>query len=376
MGGDPWGGSEELWTRAAVFLAKQGLPVAASVQGWPQLAPQISGLAHAGVDLRPRPFNPSILRRARRHASGKSAIAFDIEQAFGNKSPSLVVLSTGHFVPYVELVELCIAKGWPFVTIAHCNSASWWISDELAARFRRALPSARRYYFVSEANRVLAERQLGYNFDNAEIVCNPLIADRKSNFPWPSRTISQDLRMACVARLDISHKGQDMLLDVLAIPCWKERDWRLTFYGDGPNRDTLKRLVARLGLGHRVFIAGHVAVEKIWQENHVLITPSRFEGGPMTTVEAMWCARPVVATNVGLNPDVVKDNITGFLAESVSIESLGKALERMWMQRDRLEEIGKVAAARIREFMPDDPVSAFAEKIKSLAALQECLSPS
>jgi glycosyltransferase involved in cell wall biosynthesis len=175
--------------------------------------------------------------------------------------------------------------------------------------------------------------------------------------------------MACVARLDISHKGQDMLLDVLARPCWTGRDWRLNFYGEGPNRDTLKRLVAKLGLDYRIFFPGHVSVEKIWQENHILVMPSRFEGWPMTTVEAMWCRRPVVATNVGLNPDVIRDGITGFLAENVSIEALGNALERMWMQRDRLEDIGKLAEACIRRFLPNDPVAVFVEKLRSLSAL-------
>jgi glycosyltransferase involved in cell wall biosynthesis len=367
MGGDPWGGSEELWTRAAKFLVEQGVPVAASVQGWPQLAPQVVELAHAGVDLRLRPFNPSILRRVRRSASGKSAIAFDVEQSFGNLSPALVVLSTGHFVPYIELAELCIAKGWPFVTITHCNSTTWWKSDEQAARFRRVLPLARRCYFVSEANRTLAERQLGHNFTNSQIVRNPLIVDRTVTFSWPHDATGKYLRMACVGRLDIAHKGQDILLDALASPRWSSRDWQLTFYGEGSNRDILKLLIATLELEHRVFVAGHLSVERIWSENHILIVPSRFEGGPMTTIEAMWCGRPVVATPVGLNPEVIEEGVTGFLAESVSTEAIERALERMWEQRQRLEDIGKIAAMKIREFLPNDPVGMFAEQLMSLA---------
>ena len=175
--------------------------------------------------------------------------------------------------------------------------------------------------------------------------------------------------MACVARLDIAHKGQDMLLEVLAKPCWRARDWRLTFYGNGPNADVLKRLVARFELKDRIVFAGHVAIEEIWHENHILVMPSRFEGWPMTTVEAMWCGRPVVATRVGINPDVIQDGVTGFLAENPSAEALGKALNQMWMLRDQLEEIGKLAATSIRRFMPDDPARIFAEKLKHLAPI-------
>lgn len=366
MGGDPWGGSEELWTRAAKLLVTQGVPVAASVQDWPQRAPKIVELVRAGVDVRFRPFNPSSLWRARRHLSGKSAIAFDVTHAFGSITPALVVISTGYFMPYIELVEMCVAKGWPFVTLAHSNSTSWWISDEHAARFRSVLPLARRCYFVSEASRILAERQLDYNFVDAEIARNPLLVDKNAAFPWPDDTTS--LHMACVGRLDIATKGLDILLDALAKPCWRSRDWQLTLYGEGQNRYILKRLIARLELEHRVFIAGHLPIEQIWSQNHILIVPSRFEGGPMITIEAMWCGRPVVATPVGLNPEVIEDDATGFLADGVSVNALAKALERMWERRNHLREIGTLAAASIRKWLPDDPVGTFAEKIRSLAA--------
>ena len=72
------------------------------------------------------------------------------------------------------------------------------------------------------------------------------------------------------------------------------------------------------------------------------------EGMPLALVEAMWCGRPVVTTDVGGVSEVIKDDITGFVAEAAVAtvaESLGGALERMRLQRDRLQEIGKLAAA-------------------------------
>jgi glycosyltransferase involved in cell wall biosynthesis len=368
MASDPWGGSEELWTQTAVLLAK-GVPVAASVHGWPQLDRRITGLSRAGVDLRPRPIKSSIFALARRYISGGTQIALDIKRSFGHISPSLVLISDGFAFPPIELAELCVAKGWPFATVAHANRANFWPLDE-ATRLRKVLPLARRCFFVSKENQALAERQLGYDFDNAEVVRNPLTIDNASAIPWPHQTCDQALRLACVARLDPTQKGQDILLDVLASPCWRERNWRLTLYGDGPNRDVLGRLVERLNLQARVSFAGHVAVEKIWRENHILVMPSRYEGMPITVIEAMFCGRPVVATSVGGNSEVIRDGVTGFLAEAAVAECYGRALERMWTQRHGLEEIGKLAAADIREFIRDDPVEIFAEKLQSLANLQ------
>jgi len=320
-----------------VRLARQGVPVAASVQGWPRFDRRISELSRVGVDLRARPAKPSLIGLARRYISGKGQLAVDFEQSFGNLLPSLVVISEGSAFP---------------------------------PSYRKVLGSARRYFFVSEANWALAEKQLGHAFDNAEIVRNPLTIDIDSSIPWPPTTSEQELCMACVGRLTPDAKGQDILLEVLARPCWRDRQWRLTFYGGGRSRQGLECLVERLKLKDRVVFAGHVAVEKIWRDNHVLVMASRYEGLPLSIVEAMLSGRPVVVTNVGGNSEIVRDGITGFLAEAAVGECFSRALERMWEQREKLQQMGNLAATAIREIMPDDPVEVFAEKLKYVANVQ------
>jgi len=368
MAGATFGGSEELWTRTAALLAKQGVPVAASVHGWPKLDSRISALSRVGVDLRPRPVKPSLISLVRRYISGKPQLNSHIERSFGGTAPGLVVISTGSFASLpIELVEMCIAKAWPFAILAHSNFSGWWPSDMLADRLRKALPLAKRCFFVSEANRAIAEKQLGYEIANADIIRNPITVDAHFSIPWPPDDSEHGLRMASVGNLYPTEKGQDILLEILAKPAWLERKWRLTFYGKGQSRDVLERLIDRFKLRDRVSFAGYVAAEDIWRENHLLVMPSRYEGGPMTTIEAMFCARPVVATNVGSNPEFIKDGITGFLAEIAAVECFGAALERMWGERDRLQDIGRLGAADIRQSMPADPVGIFAEKLKTAA---------
>jgi glycosyltransferase involved in cell wall biosynthesis len=368
MNGDPWGGSEELWTRTANLLAKKGLPVAASVTGWPQLDRRISELSRIGVDVRPRPIKPSVIARARRYITGQAQIAFDIERSFGTSSPSLVMISNAFGVTMapIEIIEVCVRRGWPFAILSHSSLPDWWPSDELAARLREVLPLARRCFFVSRANLTLAEKQVGYSFENAEVVSNPLVIEIDAPKTWPLDSVDQQLRMACVGRLS-PEKGQDVLIEALANPRWANRPWHLAFYGNGPNRDVFERLVKKSNLQNKISFAGHVAPEKIWDENHILVMPSRQEGMPLTVIEAMFCGRPVVATMVGGMPEVVLEGITGFLAAAAVAECIDEALGRMWGQRDRLEEFGKRAATSIREFMPSDPIGIFANKILALA---------
>ncbi|WP_423787774.1 glycosyltransferase, partial [Klebsiella pneumoniae] len=89
-----------------------------------------------------------------------------------------------------------------------------------------------------------------------------------------------------------------------------------------------------MGLGDRVKFAGFVtSVENIWAANHALILPSRYEGMPLAMVEAMLCARPVVATDVAGHAEIIDDAINGFLADAPTVGSLGKALDRLWARR-------------------------------------------
>jgi glycosyltransferase involved in cell wall biosynthesis len=361
-----WGGSEELWSRAALNLASRGFEIAASVIKWLPLHPRVLQLQDAGIVLSTRRRIPTVWESAwgRTFGSRQGATAASVEKLIRARRPDLVVHSSGTAFPFVDLVEICMARSIPFVTIGQANHDGWWLDDQLARRLRRAMLAASRCYFVSEANRALAERQLGCNLPNAEIVRNPFNVDYNVAHAWPSLGRPEMVRLACVGRLHPGSKGQDLLFQVLALPAWLERNWQLTLYGDGPMREGLQRLTRFLGIADRVVFASHVSdIEKIWDNNHVLIMPSRFEGLPLSIVEAMLCARPVVATNVAGHAEIIEDGITGFLADAPTVNSLNIALERFWDRRGQAEEMGKTGARKIRQLVPADPAMVFTEKL-------------
>jgi len=362
-----WGGSEELWSRAALDLSAKGFLVSASVHGWTPLDERVINLKRHGVDVWPRP-RESLRALAWRKvfANDKTSTIKAVKKLISAKRPALIVLSHGGAFPFadINLIELFVAKELPFATICHVNSEGWWFNDSMADRYRKALPIARRCYFVSRANLRLAEKQLGCDLPNAEVVWNPVNVSITASPRWPP---SDELQLACVGRLQLVTKGQDLLLEALADPSWASRPWRLRFYGAGENRDTLERLVQRLGLQNRVSFEEYLTVvEKIWAENHVLVVPSRYEGGPIVTVEAMLCGRPVVATKVALQGEIIDDGITGFLAEAPITSIFRRALDRLWERRSALEDMGRAAAKSIREKMPADPARIFSEKIQRL----------
>ena len=364
----PWGGAEELWSRAALDLAADGFPVSASVVAWSPPHPRILDLIERGIEVWHRPTRYPLRKRAWRHlrAPQKSPTTLEVERLISVRSPKFVVISDGAPFPPLDLLEMCVTKRLRFVIIVQCNQYFWWPADDLAGRYRTALAAAQRCYFVSDANRSIAEKQVGCELPNAEVVHNPFNVDFNASPPWPAFGRDGELRFACVGRLDAPGKGQDILFEVLAGPAWATRNWRLHLYGNGENRGGLERWAHRLGLADRVVFEGHVAdVEKIWSLNHVLVMPSRIEGLPLAAIEAMLCGRLVVATDVA-GAEVIEEGVTGFLAEAPSVGCVGNALERFWTRRDEAREIGATAAQRIRQVIPPDPARVFADKIREL----------
>ncbi|HEY2537956.1 MAG TPA: glycosyltransferase family 4 protein [Stellaceae bacterium] len=368
-----WGGSEELWSRAAIDLVAQGLPVSASIVEGAPLHPRLRELAECGVELWPRPLWYSFSRHPwRRLTSGRRhPAAYALERLIHTGPPALVVFSAGTPFPPVELLELCATRNVPFAVIVQCNLDDAWPPDHLADCFRAMLAVARRCFFVSRANLRLAENQIGDIIANAEVVWNPVNLAPNISPAWPALGPNAEWRLACVGRLYPPQKGQDLLLEALAGPQWTARRWQLRFYGDGPMRRGIERLAHKLGLADRVVFAGYSTVEAIWAENHVLVMPSRFEGLPLAIVEAMLCARPVVATDVAGHAEIIEDGVTGFLAEAPRASAVASALERFWTRRTEAKEIGEAAARRIRQLLPPDPVQVFSDKLKDLAGLAE-----
>jgi glycosyltransferase involved in cell wall biosynthesis len=131
-------------------------------------------------------------------------------------------------------------------------------------------------------------------------------------------------------------------------------------------RADLFRLIRCFGLSDRVRFAGFASVEEIWASNHLLVLPSRIEGLPLAIVEAMLLGRPVVATNVGGNSEVVEDGVTGFLAGAPTVSDVAELLERFWARRADARGIGEAGAKRIRSLLSPDPVRIFTNKIKEI----------
>jgi glycosyltransferase involved in cell wall biosynthesis len=147
-------------------------------------------------------------------------------------------------------------------------------------------------------------------------------------------------RIALVGRL-IFNKGPHYLIDAAPAILARHPDVEFLIVGDGPLRASLEAAVARRGLARSfAFLGLRPDVPELLQSATMLVRPSLSEGLPLTVLEAMACALPVVATPVGGTAEVVRDGQTGYLVPPGAVPSLAEAICRLLDNPEQARQFG------------------------------------
>ena len=364
MLGSPWGASEELWSQSAVQLSRAGHNVQALVGYWPRLSDKVTALTGQGIRLETYPsYHAGRIRYLWNRLSLSYRRSYRRLKQF---NPDLVIISQGHISGGFDWAKVCRESAIPYSIMLHCNSETWWFADQELGDAVASYTAARSVFCVSQHNLDLLRLQLSEPLENGEVVWNPYKVSSERIPDWPDE--NRLWRLACVGRLDPAPKGQDLLVRILARPEWRTRPIELNLFGEGPYEQSLRRLCRMLKLSNVQF-RGHVSnVRAIWEQNHLLVQPSRYEGVPITVIEAMLCGRPAVVTDVGRTAELCLDNETGFVAPAAALSSFAEAMERAWEARTEWQRMGRAARARVESLVPQDPISAFCSRLKACAA--------
>jgi glycosyltransferase involved in cell wall biosynthesis len=273
--------------------------------------------------------------------------------------------ATYHMCTTPGLVDYLLRCEVPIILISQYNDENTSLTASEYDRARSLFGRSDRCVFVSKRNLEVAERQLSMRLSRSVVVDNPPNLENWDRMPFPR---GETIRLAMVARLESTVKGQALVLQALAQPEWASRDWELDLFGAGPDERYVRDLIRFLGLESRVRLRGYLEdIRSIWCDRHLLIMGSSGEGKPLALTEAMLCGRPAVVTDVGGNAELIQDQETGFVAESATLPSLAHTLDRAWCARDRWEEMGRRAHAAMIERLTPSPGEHLAGLITALS---------
>ncbi len=158
-------------------------------------------------------------------------------------------------------------------------------------------------------------------------------------------------RILSVGRI-VYQKGLDLAM--LALAGVKDIDWQWRVVGDGPQLQTLQRMIVDQDLRERVHFLGWLqpkALEEEYKGANLFLFPSRDEGMPNAVLEAMASGLPVVATRIAGNEELVLDGQTGALVPIGDLGALRDALRHLLSDSSLRERMGDAGRRRVeREY--------------------------
>lgn len=120
--------------------------------------------------------------------------------------------------------------------------------------------------------------------------------------------------------------------------------------------DRLQNLIGKYQIAHIVKFVGWVQNEvkiQYLQDSDVYILPSYNEGLPISILEAMSYGKPVISTNVGGIPEVVKNNENGFLITPGNLEQIEQSMRYFMVNPQDIEKFGKISMELVKKHLPD-----------------------
>ncbi len=167
-----------------------------------------------------------------------------------------------------------------------------------------------------------------------------------------------DVLITSVARLE-PQKDPETLIRAFAsagVHC------HLLLAGDGSLRDNARRCAVQSGVAGRVHFLGVLPdVAELLCASDVFALASRWEGSPLSVMEAMAAGLPVVATAVGGVPELVENGVFGLLSPPADTGSLALALASLATDAGRRRAMGEAARARAAAFGVEAMVAAYGD---------------
>lgn len=253
-------------------------------------------------------LSPAVVRVAARHAK--------VVMTLHNYR---LMCLPGTFLRDGALCEDCLGKPNPWRGVVHaCYRNSIPASGSLwgALALHHGLRTFGRVDRFLAVSRFLAHKHIQAGMEPSKIFVKP-------NFAWPvSRRPDAGSYYLFLGRL-APEKGVDTLLRA-----WASRSDRLLIAGDGPISQALRRHAPPNVdfLGVLSSDQANVALRRA----RALLVPSRwYEGAPRTIIEAFAAGVPVIASDIGAMPELVRHGVSGLVVPANDVSAWDRALGQL-----------------------------------------------
>ncbi len=191
--------------------------------------------------------------------------------------------------------------------------------------------------------------------EKIEVVYNAL--EKSSGFSISKKEAKEKIGIEGDIILSIGRlapwKGFDILIDVFPDLSRGNPDFKLVIVGEGEERKNLELKIKSLKLENNVKLIGRVGHQDIpsyFRAADVFVLNSGYEGLPHVVLEAMQLGVPVIASNRGGNPELIKNGFNGFLVEYNNKEQIKNKLLKLWQNKALQEKFVNNSKEKLKKF--------------------------
>ncbi|MEZ4774547.1 MAG: glycosyltransferase family 4 protein [Bacteroidia bacterium] len=256
------------------------------------------------------------------------------------------------FIPTILLFRAAGKLPCPVVHTQHDN-CPWWYKKDLKSRFQTAIE--KRYAqsvasvsaCISRSVKADVENILKINPEKAPLVYN--FIRFPENMPRPADLSRKPFRILMLTRLDMEKKGIDLGLQIFRNLLADIPDAQLVITGKGQDETRIRELAATLQVEGKVDFRGYQSdIYAEFERAHIVLMPSRWEGFGLVAAEAGAAGRPVVASDAGGLPEVIRHNHTGIVCASGDVQAFTKAILTLNHDPDGYARLAQAAQEFVR----------------------------
>jgi glycosyltransferase involved in cell wall biosynthesis len=265
--------------------------------------------------------------------------------------------------------ETATANGWTTDYITDFERKTYDRKiEKLKNRRRKILLGAERVIAVSRFMSDLAV-MIGVKKDKIKVIYNSIdFMSDSADSVISEDALPKDGKIIMTSCRLTKWKGVDLLIKNIEEIQENGRVY-LVIIGDGPESQNLIRLVKDRGVSDFVIFKGSISHEIVlyyYRKADVFVLNTNYEGLSHTLLEVMSAGVPIVATNVGGNPEVIENGVSGLLVEYGNGSQLKEAVIKILDDKNLSESLVRKAKEKLESFNWNSTVVETAKVIKSI----------
>ncbi len=147
----------------------------------------------------------------------------------------------------------------------------------------------------------------------------------------------------------------------------KYQDWIWNIYGDGELKEDLQNLINKNNLENHIFLRGKVNnIMEILPEHSFLVMTSKYEGLPLSLLEAQFCKLPIISYDCPTGPgEIISDNKNGFLIEEQNLKEMQQKIDYLISNSDCRLKFSKNACLNLDLYKKENVLKSWIKLINS-----------